>query len=56
VTYHIERSTFPQWDGVDRIFNIVSPTDSELDIIAVTPVKDPSLGPYIPHLILKRAM
>jgi hypothetical protein len=56
VTYHIERSTFPQWDGVDRIFNIVSSTDSELDIFGVTPVKDPSLGPYIPHLILKRAM
>ena len=55
-TYHIERSTFPQWDGIDRIVGIAFPPDSELDIIGVTPIQDPSMGPFIPHLIFKRAM
>jgi hypothetical protein len=55
-TYHIERSTLPQWDGIDRIVSIVFPTDSELDIIGVTPIQDPSMGPFIPHLNFKRAM
>jgi hypothetical protein len=48
VTYHIERCSFPQWDGIDRIVSIVFPTDSELDIIGVTPIKDPSLVPSSP--------
>jgi Lipocalin-like domain len=55
-TYHIERSTFPQWEGIDSIVSIVFPTDSELDIIGVTPIKDSSLGTFIPHLNFKRAM
>jgi hypothetical protein len=47
-SYHIERSTFPQWEGIDRIVSVVFRADSELDIIGVTPIKDPSLGPFIP--------
>jgi Lipocalin-like domain len=54
-TYHIERSTFPQWDGISRIVSIVFPTDSELDIIGVTPIQDPSMGPFIAHLNFRRA-
>jgi len=54
-TYHIELCSFPQWDGIDRIVGIVFPTDSELDIIGVTPIQDPSMGPFIPHLVFKRA-
>ena len=56
VTYHIERSTFPGWDGIDRIVSTVFPTENELDIIGVTPIKDPTLGTFIPHLNFKRAM
>ena len=56
VTYHIERATFPQWDGINRIVSTVFPTDSELDIVGVTPIQDPSMGPFIPHLNFKRAM
>jgi hypothetical protein len=56
VTYYIERSTFPGWDGIERIVIVVFPTDSELHIIGVTPIKDPTLGTFIPHLNFKRAM
>jgi hypothetical protein len=56
VTYHIERSTFPGWDGIDRIVSTVFPTENELNIIGVTPIQDPSMGPFIPHLNFKRAM
>jgi hypothetical protein len=56
VTYHIERSTFPGWDGIDRIVSTVFPTENELNIIGVTPIQDPSRGPFIPHLNFKRAM
>jgi hypothetical protein len=52
---HIERSTFPGWDGIDRIVSTVFPTENELNIIGVTPI-NPTLGPFIPHLNFKRAM
>jgi len=56
LTYHIERATFPQWDGIDRTVIIASATESELNLVVQVPIQDPSLGPYIPHLNFKRAM
>jgi hypothetical protein len=55
VTYHIERATFPQWDGINRTANIAIATENEFDQISA-PVPDPSLGTSIPHLNFKRAM
>jgi len=55
VTYHIERATFPQWDGINRTANIAIATENELNQISA-PVQDPSLGTVIPHLNFKRAM
>jgi hypothetical protein len=55
VTYHIERATFPQWDGIDRTANIAIATENEFDQTSA-PVQDPSLGTVIPHLKFKRAM
>jgi Lipocalin-like domain len=55
MTYHIERCTFPPWDGIDRTANIAIDTENELNQTS-TPVQDPLLGPIIPHLIFKRAM
>jgi hypothetical protein len=54
VTYHLERCTFPQWDGIDRTANIAIDTENELNQISA-PVPDPSLGTLIPHLNFKRA-
>ena len=54
VTYHIERATFPQWDGTDRTDNIAILTESELNITGRTPMQDPSFGPNISHLKFKR--
>jgi hypothetical protein len=51
-----QRCTFPQWDKTDRTVNIEMPTESELNITATTPIQDPSMGPFIPHLNFKRAM
>jgi hypothetical protein len=49
VTYHIERATFPQWDGINRTANIAIATENEFNQISA-PVQDPSLGTVIPHL------
>lgn len=46
VTYHIERATFPQWDGIDRTANITIDTENEFNQISA-PVQDPSLGTII---------
>ena len=54
VTYHIERATFPPWDGIDRTAHIAIDTDNELNQTSA-PIQDPSLGTMIPHLNLKRA-
>src|SRR5262252_8076209 len=55
LTYHIERCTFPPWDGADGTLNIAFPTENELNITLTAPIQDPSLGPIFPHLSLKRA-
>ncbi len=53
MTYHIQRSSFPGWNGIDRKATIESITGSELDIFA--PVKgDPKLGDFVAHLNWKR--
>ena len=49
MTYHIERATFPQWDGINRTANIAIATENEFNQISA-PVQDPSLGTVIPHL------
>jgi hypothetical protein len=55
ITYHIERATFPQWDGIDRSATVETVTGSELNL-QQSPVQDPSLGTITPHLNFKRAM
>ena len=55
LTYHIERCTFPPWDGADGTVNIAFPTENELNITLTAPIQDPSLDPIFPHLSLKRA-
>jgi hypothetical protein len=55
VTYHIERATFPQWDGLDRTATIETITGSELNLLQAA-VQDPTLGTIIPHLNFKRVM
>jgi hypothetical protein len=54
LTYHIERATFPPWDGIDRTAHIAIDTENEFNQISA-PVPGPS-GPLIPYLIFKRAM
>jgi hypothetical protein len=55
LTNHIERCTFPPWDGADGTVNIAFPTENDLIITLRVPIQDPSLVPIIPHLFLKRA-
>jgi hypothetical protein len=55
VTFHIERCTFPQWDGADRTLNVAFPTENDLNVTPTKPIQDPSFGPF-PHLSFKRAM
>ena len=40
-TVHIERCTFPQWDGLDGT--------------KTKPIPDPKMGPFVPHINWKRA-
>jgi hypothetical protein len=54
-TVHIERCTFPQWDGIDGTNNLAFPTENELNITTTKPIPDPKMGPFVPHLNWKRA-
>jgi Lipocalin-like domain len=54
-TVHIERCTFPQWDGITGTNNLAFPTENELDITTTKPILDPKMGPFVPHLNWKRA-
>jgi hypothetical protein len=36
--------------------NIVLPTENKSNIVGVTPIKDPALGTFIPHVNFKRAI
>ena len=54
-TGHIERCTFPQWDGGGGTDNIEFPTEDEFHFTVPKPFPDPTLGPIAPHLIFKRA-
>jgi hypothetical protein len=53
ISYHYEKSTFPQWDGVDRKATIQSFTGTELSV-ASAPAPNPKLGTVIPHQEWKR--
>jgi hypothetical protein len=55
LTNHIERCTFPQWDGIDGTVKIEFLTNNDLIITLTKPIPDPSGGSFIPHLFLKRA-
>jgi Lipocalin-like domain len=55
-TFHVERCTFPQWDGANLVVNIAFPTENELNITATTPIPDPTMGPFTIHMNFKRAM
>ena len=54
-TVHIERCTFPQWDGIDGTNNLAFPTENELNITTTKPIPDPKMGPFVPHINWKRA-
>lgn len=49
LTFHIERSTFPQWDGLDRTAKVELLTGDELSFANST-VHTPDLGDIVPHL------
>jgi uncharacterized protein (TIGR02246 family) len=55
LTTHIERSTFPQWNGGGGTVSIAFPTEDEFQYTVTKPLPDPTLGPIVPHLIFKRA-
>jgi|SRR5271157_3239849 len=55
MTDHIERCTFPQWDGGGGTVNIAFPAEDELSITVLHPIQDPTIGPMMPHLFFKRA-
>ena len=53
-TIHIDRCTFPQWDGLDATDNIAV-TENELKITPTRVIQDPTMGPFVPHINFKRA-
>jgi hypothetical protein len=53
-TFHIERCTYPKWDGVDRTAKIETLTESDL-IFTNAVVHDPGLGDLVPHQTWKRS-
>jgi hypothetical protein len=55
LTSHIERCTFPQWEGGGGTVSIAFPTEDEFQLIVTKPFPDPTLGPIAPHIIYKRA-
>ena len=54
ISYHIKRSTFPQWDGIDRKVTIQSLMGTELSITSA-PNPSAKFGTVVPHQIWKRA-
>jgi Lipocalin-like domain len=53
IAYHIQNSSFPAWNGIERKATIESLTGSDLD--TTTTVKgDPKLGEFTAHLNWKR--
>jgi Lipocalin-like domain len=59
LSYDIERSSFPQWDGLTRAqttpWTIETLTDDELHLALTKPIPDPKMGLFVPHLTYKRA-
>lgn len=53
IALHIERCTFPSWDGIERVSKIGSVSDDELKTEAAT-VHDPVNGDIVPHQTYKR--
>lgn len=53
ISYHYDKSTFPQWDGVDRKATIESFTGDLLST-ASAPAPNPKLGMTVPHQVWKR--
>ena len=54
LTDHLERCTFPQWDGGEGTLNVEFPTENELKY-TTRPISDQKMGPFVPHLTWKRA-
>jgi Lipocalin-like domain len=55
LTDHIERCTFPQWDGGRRHPCHRVPHGGRTKYNCVHPIQDPTTGPMMPHLFFKRA-
>jgi Lipocalin-like domain len=53
ITYHIQRSSFPPWNGIDRKVTVESVTGSDLDV-SVFVKGDPKLGDHVAHAKWKR--
>lgn len=54
LTYHVERSSFPGWDGIDRKIVIESMTGGELKLVS-TVHRDPTLGDFASYQTWKRS-
>jgi hypothetical protein len=54
LTYHIEGSTFPRWDGTDRKETIESISATDLNLLTAR-VQDRVLGSIVSHQTWKRS-
>jgi hypothetical protein len=52
VTYNMERSMFPNWDGIARTASVTIMGDDFKQVSAPIPS---SSGPFVPNLVFKRA-
>ena len=53
ITYNIERSSFPQWDGIERRSVVAEVTAGDMHLVQGA-IQDPTLGTIEPHLTFKR--
>jgi len=52
-TYHVEHSTFPQWNGISRTSTVTEISPTALKVTAEV-VHDPQGGDFVPHLEFER--
>jgi hypothetical protein len=48
LTNHVERCSFPPWDGTGLTVAIAFPTENDLEITLTAPIQDPTLVPSFP--------
>jgi hypothetical protein len=52
-TYHVQQSTFPQWNGVSRTSTVTEISPTVLKVTAEA-IHDPRAGDFVPHLEFER--